>query len=69
MDDRPPNNLHERLGAMGRAQLIDFLRHLDCTFEVDFTDEFLATLSVQQLRHIVAEAVLHADPALVRESA
>lgn len=49
--------------------MIDFLRHLDCTFEVDFTDEFLATLSVQQLRHIVAEAVLHADPALVRESA
>ncbi len=69
MDDQAAKGSRERLGAMERDQLVDFLRHLACTFEVDFTDEFLATLSLQELRHIAAEAALHTDAALLRESA
>jgi len=45
---------------MNRAGLIRMLRRLDCDFELDFTDEFLADISLPRLRHIVLAASLHA---------
>jgi hypothetical protein len=49
-----------RVARMNRRSLIRMLRRLDCGFKVDFTDEFLAGVSMQRLRHIVLAAVLQA---------
>jgi len=50
----------QRITTMNRAGLIRMLRRLDCDFELDFTDEFLADISLPRLRHIVLSASLHA---------
>lgn len=45
---------------MDRRSLIKMLRELDCGFKMDFTEEFLAQISMQRLRHIILAAVLQA---------
>ena len=50
------------LADMQRDDLTDFLNHLDCTFQLDFTDEYLASLPVEQLRHLALAALLHHRP-------
>lgn len=50
-----------------RAELVDLLRSLDCDFPLDFTDDFLAAMSVERLRHVCLAAAMRArhlpDPA------
>ena len=46
------------LAGMNRHQLIDRLRRLDCGFEIDFSDEYLRTMSIERLRHILLAATL-----------
>ena len=53
-------NLMDRIRSMDREGLVRFLRNLDCDFPIDFTDEFLGSLSLGRLRHIILAAVLHA---------
>ncbi len=57
--------LAERLATMGREQLIRTLRKMPCPFTVDFTEEFLDTVSTERLRHIALAAALHARRAPV----
>jgi len=45
---------------MDRFRLIRFLTQMRCSFELDFTREYLETISVDQLRHIVLAACQHA---------
>lgn len=45
--------------AMDRGQLITTLREMQCVFPLDFTDEFLGTISLERLRHITLAASLH----------
>ena len=52
--------LARRLRDMDRPALVRMLRKLECGFEMDFTDEFVASLSLTRLRHIVLAAYLHA---------
>lgn len=49
-----------RIAGMDRAELATTLRQLRCSFQLDFTDEFLDALSIDRLRHIVLAAVQHA---------
>jgi hypothetical protein len=51
--------LATRLAAMSRAELVRILRGMHCTFQLDFTDEFLRTVSLERLRHIILAASLH----------
>ncbi|MCY2928297.1 MAG: hypothetical protein NTV86_02145 [Planctomycetota bacterium] len=46
------------LAAMGRKDLIDRLHAVPCGFPLDFTEEFLASVSLHRLRHIVLAACL-----------
>ena len=52
--------LVSEIQAMDRDGLIHLLRTMQCDFAVDFTDDFLSSISVERLRHIVLAASLHA---------
>ncbi len=47
------------VAEMDRDGLIDMLNRMECTFRIDFTEEFLRTVSLEKLRHIVLSASLH----------
>jgi len=48
-----------RLAHMDRADLIRTLRNLHCPFPLDFSDDCLAEMSLERLRHVVLAAALH----------
>lgn len=51
--------LISRIASLDRPGLVRFLRGLDVDFAIDFTDEFLDSISLERLRHIVLAASLH----------
>ena len=53
-------DLIDELQVMDRPALVACLRRLHCHFDLDFTDEFLDTISLERLRHIVLGASAHA---------
>jgi len=69
MADKGADEAFRRIATMDRAALTRMLRRLDCDFELDFTDEFLASISLPRLRHIVLAALLHAHKPTRRHSA
>ena len=57
--------LVKHIAEMDRAGLVRFLRKLDVEFTIDFSDEFLDTVSLARLRHITLAAALRAkEPVL-----
>ncbi len=48
-----------RIAGMDRPELISLLRGMECSFDLDFTDEFLDGISLERLRHIILGAALH----------
>ena len=58
--------LAEKIAVMGRDGLVEILRALDCSFSIDFTDEYLKNLSLDRLRHLVLAACLHDRPKQAR---
>ena len=44
---------------MDRPELIESLRGMKCPFELDFSDEFLGSISIERLRHILMAATMH----------
>lgn len=56
--------LSQRLLRMNRQEVVTLLRHTACSFDLDFTDEFLASQSLDRLRHIALAAKLHEVPVL-----
>jgi len=58
-DTNRMDTLAEQLTQMDRRSLIYLLRGMHCQFEMDFTDEFLMSISLERLRHIVLAAALH----------
>ena len=48
-----------RIGCMDRDALVAFLHRLKCEFPLDFTPEFLHSISLERLQHIVLAAALH----------
>ena len=51
--------LVEKINGMQRDSLVQMLHQMHCPFKLDFTDEFLNSVSVERLRHIVLAASLH----------
>ena len=49
------------IATMSRVDLVGMLRKLNCHFKLDFTDDYLESLSLERLRHVALAAVLHAD--------
>jgi hypothetical protein len=66
--DDPLGGLLKRVADMDRPQLTEMLRTLHCSFELDFTDEFLQTASLERLRHILVAAALRGGGAPCRSS-
>ncbi|MCE5278095.1 MAG: hypothetical protein ABFD92_09950 [Planctomycetaceae bacterium] len=59
----PPKHAIEfvaSLQTLDRCELIRLLRGIQCDFDMDFTDDFLNSISVERLRHILTAASLHA---------
>jgi hypothetical protein len=59
MDRTETEELACRIAAMGPVELIALLQSMQCTFDLDFTEEYLASLPLDRLRHVVLAAVLH----------
>ena len=51
--------LARTVAEMDRDGLIRMLTRMECAFRLDFTDEFLRSVSLERLRHIVLSAGLH----------
>ena len=49
--------------SMDRAELVQVLRDLDCSFELDFSDESLDEMDIGHLQHIVLAATIRAKDA------
>ncbi len=49
------------IATMNRVDLISMLKKLNCRFKLDFTDDYLDSLSLERLRHVALAAALHAD--------
>ena len=60
MQDQRIDTLVTTIETLDRPGLVKMLRNLDCDFAMDFTDEFLGTISLDRLKHIVLAAGLHA---------
>ena len=55
-----PEKLPDQIAQMDRSGLVELLGQLECTFALDFTPEYLDSVSIPQLQHIVAAAACHA---------
>lgn len=60
METSEREELARSVAEMGRDKLIASLRRMRCRFQLDFTDDFLRSASLERLRHIVLAASLHA---------
>ena len=60
------NNRVSRVRFMGRDELVAFLRRVECTFPLDFTEEYFDTTSTPQIRHIALAACFHMDSQYVQ---
>lgn len=48
-----------RIATMTRTQLIEYLTTLNTKFTLDFTQDYLDSMSLERLRHVVLAASLH----------
>ena len=64
MTDDELDKLVTRLARMNRQELKAVLDSLKTRFPLDFTDDFLAEIPVDKLRHVTLAACLHADGAV-----
>ena len=54
------DSLVNRIAVMDRQTLLCTLKGMECDFKIDFTDDFLNSISLERLKHIVLAASLHA---------
>jgi hypothetical protein len=55
-----------RIAGMDRKALVEHLKGLECPFDLDFTEDFLGSVSLERLRHIALAATLHARRSKVK---
>ena len=60
MTARQAEELARNIVEMNRTELVQALRSLPCTFEMDFSDEALAAMDTSHIQHIVLAAALQA---------
>ena len=48
-----------KIATMGKVELVEMLNNMQCDFKFDFSQEFLDSLPLDKLRHIVMAASLH----------
>ena len=57
----PDERTLKTVATMDRQSLVHMIRHLNCTFTLDFSDEFLKGVSLERLRHIALAAMLNSS--------
>ena len=50
------------IAVLNKDQVKKRIKHLKGRFKLDFTDEYLNSLSIDRLRHILLAALLNAKP-------
>lgn len=63
MSPRQQEIIARKIATMRRPELVRMLRSLDCGFRMDFTDDYLNSMSLERLRHVVLAATLHDNSA------
>ncbi len=58
---RQVEELIQRITSMDRPGLIDHLRGLRVGFTVDFSDDYLASLTTERLQHVVFAASIQQE--------
>lgn len=58
MDRQEVDTLVATLAEMDRGQLVEKIHSIHCSFTLDFSDEYLEEISLENLRHIVMAASL-----------
>jgi hypothetical protein len=49
----------QEIATMDRRQLMGLLKEMACPFKMDFSDEYLDSVTLERLRHIALAAALH----------
>ncbi len=63
MKTQEAEDMITRIAEMTRNEAASLLKELPCSFRIDFTDDYLNAVSLEQLRHIALAAYLHThDP-------
>ena len=60
MTAQQAERLASRIVEMDRPRLVRTLRDLNCSFEIDFSDNVLDEMDLERLQHIVLAAALRA---------
>ncbi|MCP4374764.1 MAG: hypothetical protein GY794_01085 [bacterium] len=47
------------IASMKRPQLATLLRRMRCGFEIDFSDKYINSMSLDRLRHVALAASMH----------
>ena len=45
--------------SMRRPQLVALLRRMRCGFDIDFSDDYINSMTLDRLRHVALAASLH----------
>ncbi|MDY6914607.1 MAG: hypothetical protein SVT52_09150 [Planctomycetota bacterium] len=59
MSPQAIDKLVRKIAAMDRNHLVKMLRNFHGNFRLDFTDQFLNSVSLERLQHICLAAHLH----------
>lgn len=51
--------LLQGVAEMDRPHVVHALHAVPCPFPIDFTDDYLATMSIERLRHLLVAVCLH----------
>ena len=47
------------IASMKRPQLVSLLRRMRCGFDIDFSDDYINSMSLEHLRHIALATSMH----------
>lgn len=59
MVSRKTEQMAQEICMMDRMSLMQRLRGMRCDFPIDFSDEYLNSISLERLQHIVLAAAVH----------
>ena len=59
MPAQSTEDIISRVFVMTRPELVRLLQDTPCKFEIDFSDQYLNSLSLERLRHVALAVCLH----------
>jgi hypothetical protein len=59
MPSNADQDIVSTIASMKRPQLAALLRRMHCGFEIDFSDGYINSMSLDRLRHVALAASMH----------